>query len=79
MSLDGQSCLRECTGDKVVGEVSGGVQRCWCEWGFLPALDKSGCVLPTECPPDMSSCAVCDTSGRCLLCAASNHNIQVDR
>ncbi|ESU36503.1 Variant-specific surface protein [Giardia duodenalis] len=79
VSLDGQSCLGECTGDKVVGEVSGGVRRCWCERGFLPALDRSGCVLPTECPPDMQWCAACDTSGKCLSCAASNHNIQVDR
>ncbi|ESU35305.1 Variant-specific surface protein [Giardia duodenalis] len=79
VSLDGQSCLEECTGDKVVGEVSGGVRRCWCERGFLPALDRSGCVLPTECPPDMPSCAAYDESGRCLLCAASGHNIQVDQ
>eukprot|EP00701_Giardia_intestinalis_P000048 XP_001703872.1 Hypothetical protein GL50803_100877 [Giardia lamblia ATCC 50803] len=79
VSLDGQSCLGECTGDKVVGEVPGGVRRCWCERGFLPALDRSECVLPTECPPDMPSCAACDTSGRCLLCAASNHNIQTDQ
>ncbi|ESU36262.1 Molecular chaperone, DnaJ family protein, partial [Giardia duodenalis] len=79
VSLDGQSCLEECTGDKVVGEVSGGVRRCWCERGFLPAPDRSGCVPAAECPPDMPSCAACDESGRCLLCAASNHNIQVDQ
>ncbi|KAE8305930.1 High cysteine protein [Giardia duodenalis] len=34
VTLDGRSCLGECTGDKVVGEVPGGVRRCWCERGF---------------------------------------------
>ncbi|KAE8306022.1 High cysteine membrane protein Group 4 [Giardia duodenalis] len=79
VSLDGQSCLEECTGDKVVGEVPGGVRRCWCERGFLPALDRSECVLPIECPPDMPSCAACNESGNCLSCVTSGHNVQVDQ
>ncbi|EFO64295.1 High cysteine membrane protein Group 4 [Giardia lamblia P15] len=79
VSLDGRACLRECSGDRVVGEVSGGTRRCWCERGFAPALDRSGCVPAAECPPGMPWCASCDESGRCLSCAAPDHNIQVDQ
>ncbi|ESU37022.1 Variant-specific surface protein [Giardia duodenalis] len=79
VSLDGRSCLGECTGDRVVGEAPGGVQRCWCERGFLPAPDKSGCVPAPECPPDMPWCAACNESGNCLSCVTSGHNVQVDQ
>ncbi|EFO63959.1 High cysteine membrane protein Group 4 [Giardia lamblia P15] len=79
VGLDGRACLRECSGDRVVGEVSGGTRRCWCERGFAPALDRSGCVPAAECPPGMPWCASCDGSGACLSCAAPGHNIQVDQ
>ncbi|EFO64573.1 Hypothetical protein GLP15_2952 [Giardia lamblia P15] len=79
VGLDGRACLRECSGDRVVGEASGGTRRCWCERGFAPALDRSGCVPAAECPPGMPWCASCDESGRCLSCAAPGHNIQVDQ
>ncbi|EFO62697.1 High cysteine membrane protein Group 4 [Giardia lamblia P15] len=79
VGLDGRACLRECSGDRVVGEVSGGTRRCWCERGFAPALDRSGCVPAAECPPGTPWCASCDESGRCLSCAAPGHNIQVDQ
>ncbi|EFO60973.1 High cysteine membrane protein Group 4 [Giardia lamblia P15] len=79
VGLDGKACLRECSGDRVVGEVSGGTRRCWCERGFVPALDRSGCVPAAECPPGMPWCASCDGSGACLSCAAPGHNIQVDQ
>ncbi|EFO61255.1 High cysteine membrane protein Group 4 [Giardia lamblia P15] len=79
VGLDGRACLRECSGDRVVGEASGGTRRCWCERGFVPAPDRSGCVPVTGCSPDMPWCASCDESGRCLSCAAPGHNIQVDQ
>ncbi|EFO65567.1 High cysteine membrane protein Group 4 [Giardia lamblia P15] len=79
VGLDGRACLRECSGDRVVGEVSGGTRRCWCERGFVLALDRSGCVPTAECPPGVPWCASCDESGRCLSCAAPGHNIQVDQ
>ncbi|EFO62216.1 High cysteine membrane protein Group 4 [Giardia lamblia P15] len=79
VGLDGRACLRECSGDRVVGEVSDSTRRCWCERGFAPALDRSGCVPAAECPPGMPWCASCDGSGACLSCAAPGHNIQVDQ
>ncbi|EFO62553.1 High cysteine membrane protein Group 4 [Giardia lamblia P15] len=79
VGLDGRACLRECSGDRVVGEVSGGTRRCWCERGFVPALDRSGCVPAAECPPGTPWCASCDRSGACLSCSAPGHNIQVDQ
>ncbi|ESU43254.1 Variant-specific surface protein [Giardia duodenalis] len=78
VSLDGRSCQEECGGDHVLGDVSDGVRRCWCERGFLPALDKSRCVEAVECPAGMEWCAMCDASGACLSCAIAGHNIQAD-
>ncbi|ESU35674.1 Variant-specific surface protein, partial [Giardia duodenalis] len=57
VSLEGRSCLGECTGDKVVGEVSSGVRRCWCERGFYSHGPRVARVSP---PP--RSCVKTGTS-----------------
>ena len=60
VSLDGQSCLGEYSGDKVVGEVSSGVRRCWCERGFYSHGPRVSRVNP---PP--RSCVKTGTSQAC--------------